>query len=374
MAAPSVGQMVGTLDTAAMGLVHDAQLDYYGKRLAAASSDFTVFVWDVTDGQQKPAGQLKAHEGPVWKVSWAHPKFGSLIATCGYDMKVIIWKEVPAYSANWQIAFVDTSHQASVNDVQFCPWEHGLRLACASSDGTVSVLSYAADHQWRRTAFQAHMGGAQALSWMPAAHREASSAGCPMRLATCGCDSSVSVWKNEGEVWSQEMPPLPSPHSDWVRAVAWRPDDGRNNSVIASGAWDKTVVIFTQEMEGQPWRQTARLTLPDKVEGLSWSVTGSILAVSYGDGEATLYKEAFNGSYVEVGKVAETGFTEVPHNLGGPPAAAPPPAAVPQSPQGLDLAATGLFAEPPAPAAAPAPAAPDPFAAQQQNVLEAFGM
>ena len=28
------------------------------------------------------------HEGPVWQVSWAHPMFGNLLASCSYDRKV----------------------------------------------------------------------------------------------------------------------------------------------------------------------------------------------------------------------------------------------------------------------------------------------
>ncbi len=38
---------------------HDAQLDYYGKRLATCSSDRTVRVFDVVDGEmQRGAGQI----------------------------------------------------------------------------------------------------------------------------------------------------------------------------------------------------------------------------------------------------------------------------------------------------------------------------
>jgi hypothetical protein len=31
--------------------------------------------------------------GPVWQISWAHPKFGTLLASCSYDGSVIIHKE-----------------------------------------------------------------------------------------------------------------------------------------------------------------------------------------------------------------------------------------------------------------------------------------
>jgi len=29
-----------------------------------------------------------SHEGPVWQVAWAHPKYGSILASCSYDRKV----------------------------------------------------------------------------------------------------------------------------------------------------------------------------------------------------------------------------------------------------------------------------------------------
>lgn len=31
---------------------------------------------------------LSSHEGPVWQVAWAHPKFGNILASCSYDRKV----------------------------------------------------------------------------------------------------------------------------------------------------------------------------------------------------------------------------------------------------------------------------------------------
>jgi FK506-binding protein 1 len=84
---------------------------------------------------------------------------------------------------------------------------------------------------------------------------------------------------------------------------------------MASGSWDKTVVIWVQEVEGHPWRQVTKLHLPDKVEGLSWSETGGVLAVSFGDGESAMYKDAGDGSYTQVAKVHENGLEDVPNSL-----------------------------------------------------------
>jgi len=39
-------------------------------------------------GQQTLSATIGGHEGPVWEVAWAHPKFGIVLASCSYDRKV----------------------------------------------------------------------------------------------------------------------------------------------------------------------------------------------------------------------------------------------------------------------------------------------
>ncbi len=45
-------------------------------------------------------------------------------------------------------AYCSPVHTASVNGVAFAPHELGLMLAAASSDGTISVLTYQAGQGW----------------------------------------------------------------------------------------------------------------------------------------------------------------------------------------------------------------------------------
>lgn len=51
------------------------------------------------------------HEGPVWQVEWAHPKFGVLLASCSYDGRVIIHRE--AEPKVWTTVWTFTGHKAS---------------------------------------------------------------------------------------------------------------------------------------------------------------------------------------------------------------------------------------------------------------------
>ena len=64
---------------------------------------------------QKTEMQLR-HTGPVWQVSWAHPNFGHILASCSYDGKVIIWKEQSGQgqgSGSWTKINEHTLHVAS---------------------------------------------------------------------------------------------------------------------------------------------------------------------------------------------------------------------------------------------------------------------
>uniref|UniRef100_A0A7S1P0S6 Anaphase-promoting complex subunit 4 WD40 domain-containing protein n=1 Tax=Vitrella brassicaformis TaxID=1169539 RepID=A0A7S1P0S6_9ALVE len=70
------------------GPVHDAQLDHHGKRLATASADQSIRIWDVSTERPSFVAELKGHAGPVWQVTWSHPKFGSCLASCGSDKRV----------------------------------------------------------------------------------------------------------------------------------------------------------------------------------------------------------------------------------------------------------------------------------------------
>jgi hypothetical protein len=74
-------------------MIHDAQLDYYAKRLATCSSDRTIRVYDVSGEQQQELAQLRGHDGSVWQVAWAHPRFGVILASCSYDSKVLLFRE-----------------------------------------------------------------------------------------------------------------------------------------------------------------------------------------------------------------------------------------------------------------------------------------
>jgi protein transport protein SEC13 len=227
----------------------------------------------------------------------------------------------------------------------------GAILACASSDGKLSVLTFKSpflssmisihvtdtrcggrhvdDGQWDADIFNGHAIGCNAVSWAPAvipgslitpqqappAPGQPPSTQAPSvkRFASAGCDNLVKIWgyREESQSWVAEE--TLEGHVDWVRDVAWAPNIGLPRSYIATASQDKTVLIWTKDSPTSPWVKTAldpssslasaggapppAGKFPDVVWRVSWSLAGNILAVSCGDGKVTLWKENLKGNW-----------------------------------------------------------------------------
>ncbi|KAL8158760.1 hypothetical protein V2J09_000297 [Rumex salicifolius] len=285
-------------------VVHDVQMDYYGKRMATASSDTTIKILGVSNSSApQHLATLTGHQGPVWQVSWAHPKFGSLLASCSYDGRVIIWKE--GNQNEWTQFHVFHEHKSSVNSICFAPHELGLSLACGSSDGNISVFTARSDGGWDTVKIdQAHPVGVTSVSWAPAMAPGAlvgSGLLDPVyKLASGGCDNTVKVWKLSNGNWKMDCFPALLKHTDWVRDVAWAPNLGLPKSTIASASQDGTVVIWTVAKEGEQWEGKVLKDFNTPVWRVSWSLTGNLLAVADGNNSVTLWKEAVDGEWQQL--------------------------------------------------------------------------
>lgn len=148
-------------------VIHDVVFDYYGRRMATCSSDQTVKVsllnfifiqklqqkylwkvWDENDqGKWSVTSSWKAHSGSIWRVSWAHPEFGQVLATCSFDRTASVWEEVLGEKVaatmtparRWVKRTILVDSRTSVTDVEFAPKYLGLLLATASADGIIRI-------------------------------------------------------------------------------------------------------------------------------------------------------------------------------------------------------------------------------------------
>ncbi|SCU81398.1 LAME_0B06898g1_1 [Lachancea meyersii CBS 8951] len=294
---------MATISNAHSELIHDAVLDYYGKRLATCSSDKTIKIFEIENDIHKLVETLYGHEGPVWQVDWAHPKFGVILASCSYDGKVLIWKEE---NGRWTQIAVHAAHSASVNSVKWAPHEYGPFLLAASSDGKVSIVEFKENGTTAPVVLDAHAIGVNTASWASAALQDGSSTLQERRFVTGGADNLVKVWKYSPEANTYLVQDTLEGHSDWVRDVAWSPSV-LLRSYLASVSQDRTCIIWTQENNQGPWKKTLLKDdkFPDVLWRASWSLSGNILAISGGDNKVTLWKENLEGKWESAGEVEQ---------------------------------------------------------------------
>mmetsp|Transcript_4820 Transcript_4820/g.7270 ORF Transcript_4820/g.7270 Transcript_4820/m.7270 type:complete len:153 (+) Transcript_4820:56-514(+) len=131
-----------------------------------------------------------------------------------------------------------------------------------------------------------------------------------MNLVTGGCDNRIRFWTKSpiSQKWEQDSSPVGTTlsHSDWVRDVAWAPSIVPSVNVVASCSEDRSVIIWTQEGgKGNTWKPTLLNTFDEPVWRVSWSVTGSVLAVSSGDNSVSLWKQTLEGEWLQVSSVED---------------------------------------------------------------------
>lgn len=291
-----------------------------------------VQIFDVAGETVTQLAELSGHEGPVWAVAWAHPRFGGgLLASASFDHRVLLWVEssggVHGGSSSWQrLPFEPPPHSASVNALAFAPQELGLALAAASSDGSVSVLtaqqtsssnqnaSSTTAEGWSADRIErAHAAGVLGLSWLPSPTEK--------RLATCGCDNLVKIWRFDGNNggWTADGPPLAA-HSEWVRDVAFAPrlaspssaaasastssssSSSSSSPVLASAGQDGKVLVWSEDPATGNWTPTPVCDFGpgQPVWRVSWSTAGGVLAVSDSRGAVSLWKESVDGQWEQV--------------------------------------------------------------------------
>ena len=215
-----------------------------GKRIASASYDKTVQVWDATFGDH--FFTYSGHTSWVWSVAWSPD--GKRIASAGGDRTVQVWD-----ATNGDHLFSYHGHTDSVYAVAWSP--DSKRVASASGDGTAQVWN--ATSGKRLYTYQPYSTTIWSVAW--------SSDGT--RIASASGDGTVQVW----DAADGNHLYIYYGHTDSVYAVAWSPDGKR----IASAGDDKTVQVWDATNGDHLYTYRGH---SNSVRSVAWSLDGKRLA------------------------------------------------------------------------------------------------
>ncbi len=210
----ATGQVTATLK-GHTGEVRSVVFSPNGTRIASASGDQTIKLWDAATGQE--TATLKGHTNGVTSVAFSPD--GTRIASAGGwdDQTVKVWD-----AATGQETATLKGHTGPVKSIAFSP--DGTRIASASHDEPVKLWDAATGQEI------ATLKGHTSEGWSVAFSPDGT------RIASGSDDQTVRLWD---AATGQETATLKG-HRDMVTSVAFSPD-GRQ---IASASWDQTIKLW----------------------------------------------------------------------------------------------------------------------------------
>jgi WD40 repeat protein/predicted Ser/Thr protein kinase len=212
-----------------------------GARLASASDDKTVKLWDARSGSQ--LATLRGHTSEVMSVAYSPD--GTRLAGASEDKTVKVWDA----RSGTELASL-RGHTSWVSAVAYSP--DGTRLASASQDTTLKLWDARSGSEL--ATLRGHTNLVTAVAYSP-------DGTC---LASASRDKTVKLWDARS---GTELATLRG-HTHWVSAVAYSPDGTR----LASASWDGTLKLW----DARGGSQLARIAhksvfaCPDYQVGMNW--------------------------------------------------------------------------------------------------------
>ncbi|MEH2447459.1 MAG: ribosome assembly protein 4, partial [Nostoc sp.] len=188
-----------------------------GKRLASASDDKTIKLWDAATG--KPLQTLSGHSSVVFSVVFSPD--GQRLASASDDKTIKLWD-----AATGKPLQTLSGHSSAVFSVVFSP--DGKRLASASDDKTIKLWDAATGKPLQT--LSGHSSVVFSVVFSPDGQR----------LASASDDKTIKLWDAATGKPLQTL----SGYSSWVRSVVFSPDGQR----LASASGDKTVIIWNLDL------------------------------------------------------------------------------------------------------------------------------
>ena len=163
----------------------DIETDFYCRKLAVGTTLGKIYIFEYTNGTTTKTSEIIAHVGPIYKLSWSHPSFGPILASCGFDKKVNLFKI--EQNSKLEKLYEYDMHDNSVKTLKFSPSSNNLLLISGDYNGNIITCEYF-DKNFILTKELGHDFGVNSIDFLD-----------DKNFVTCGNDNIIKIWNYSQE-------------------------------------------------------------------------------------------------------------------------------------------------------------------------------
>lgn len=334
--------------------LQDVTFDYYSNKMAVCSSDRRIQIYkrrtenqkmlvpenDELDKEDDKEGcndfsnwelesSWEAHDAPVMRVIFSSPEYGSLLASSGFDKRVIIWQEkLEGGKSFWITKQKIQEFSDNVEDISFCPKIYGLKLAVCTYNGKIKIFEpkdYVFYVNWNCIVQKDINLACSSICWNPSPLDPQSFVlGCYNTSAVPGNPLPSNELKENGliQVYAycdvkKDFICLASlctnEHTNSITFVEWAPQFGRSYHMISSCSLDQKIIIWKFELnydlnqeqfhnvkiEPSSLSKMLMVETLNPVHRVSFNVSGTILSSNDSAGLIKIFKKE-DGEFKEI--------------------------------------------------------------------------
>ena len=311
------------------GVVNSIKFNYTCDKIATCGNDYKINIFSFDKIKKNNDNIIESelinngHEQSIWDLSFSHPSLGKYLASCGFDNKLIIWKENESNPNIYENIYT-YNHQASVNCCKFAPHEYGLIVLCGVSDGSVSLHEYKPNSgSWACQIIEkVHKNGINSIDWAPAIPpinfediKDENNYDInelnPMRFITCGNDNRIHIYKSQNNNIVNFVEEINQDNDKGFtyesipKSVSFLNYVGYAYLTFAVGFEDGKCLIYKYNSDNNSWKIKAELNLNCPIIKVSWSTCGTYLGISSfnNNEQIRFFKENMDEKWVEVKKM-----------------------------------------------------------------------
>ena len=307
-----------SFETHHSGSVNRTEFNYNGSKFATCGNDGKINIFSTKNILSStnniiPEIQLikNGHNKPIFDISFSHPCYGTYLASCGNDKKLIIWKEKSCN--NFENIF-EYKHKSSVKCCKFAPYQERLILLCGTSDGSISIHELEKNFQkWNSKLLEnVHPDGVNSVDWGPISppinfeeENNNDDILLLMKFVSCGNDCKINIFESkQNTIDSFIKEDVIILNKDVPNDIAFLNFVGYVDLTFACGLESGDCKIY-KYVDGK-WENTFTIQNKSSVIKICWSACGTYLGISYkkenemDNDSIKFFRENMDESWVEV--------------------------------------------------------------------------